>query len=407
MPIFKYTARGQDGKSTVKRSIEARNYAEAHSALVKSGLVPIHIVEVQGGSSRGEAKPRKMSLREVAMFCRQFSTMLSAGVTLVKAFDILRTQAKASGQKNLALVYNRIYSKIHRGESLFEAMSGEGNVFPPMLVNMVRAGEVSGNLDTVMERTAEYFFSQNRLRNKIKTGTSYPKILLFMTVAIVLALFTFVLPQFFVVFETMDIELPQITIVVVAISNFITQKWYVVLMVAAGIFFTLKLLMKNPSFAFQVDVYKTKIPVVKVAISKIAIANFTATMGVLYASGVDMLESIEIAKSVIRNRLYEQKFSRIITAVESGSMLSVAMEQEQVFEPMVASMLFIGEESGNLEQILESTSKFYENEADEAIARMIAVMEPVMIIVIGIIVLALVASVILPSFSLASGINGG
>ena len=331
--------------------------------------------------------------------------MLSAGIPLVKAFDILTVQAKQTGQRQLYKIYGNIYQNIQKGMSLNECMRAEGDVFPPMLVNMVRAGEASGNLDIVIDKCGVYFESQYRLKNKIKTGLLYPKILLVLLVIIVIGLFTFILPKFFVVFDQLDVELPSVTQAVMAISDFFINQWLYIVIVVVALWLLFVILMTNYQFAFYIDQIKTQLPIVKLATEKVAIANFSSTMAVLYGSGVSMLDSLEIASSILNNRYYEDRFKAVIKAVESGKMLSAALEKEQIFEPMFTSLMFVGEEAGNLEHILQEISVFYMSEAEEAIARMVTVIEPVILVIIGVLLLVVIAAVIVPSFSLASQIT--
>ena len=401
MPKFRYKARKD--KKIINKVLEAGDYAEAHNTLVANGLEPIKITQI--GKDESKKKARKMTLKEVTIFCRQFVTMLTSGVSVVRAVDILREQALKENKKHLYRIYEQVYQDIQKGYALNEAMLAQGDVFPPMLVHMVRAGEISGSLDTVLERTAEYYESQHKLISRVQTSLMYPKILGFMIVAIVLGLFAFVLPQFFVVFDELDLTLPVLTEIVISISDFVIYKWYVLVIVVMSFLLAWSIAMTNEKFAYQVDYLKTRLPIVKVAVEKVAIANFTSTMGVLYSSGVSILQALEISAAVLNNRYYTAKFEQVIREVETGKMLSVAVDEAEVFDPMVTSLLRIGEESGNLEAIFETTATFYMSEAEEAIARMITALEPIVIVVIGVIVLMVVAAVLLPTFSMATQVS--
>ena len=402
MARFRYKARKPDGK-TVTRHMDVADYSEAYRLLEEKDLEPITIVQVEANAV--DKKPKKMSLKQVTVFCRQFATMVDAGMPLIKILDILKTQALQERNKRQNIIYEKLYQDVQKGFSLHEAMLEQGEIFPPMLIHMVEAGEVSGSLDTVIARTADYYDSQNKLINRVNSSMMYPKILLGMIVFIVLALFAFVLPQFFVVFDQLDLQLPMLTKVVIAISDFIINKWYVIVLVALSIFLAFQILMTNEKFAFQIDYFKTRLPIVKVAVEKLAIANFTSTMGVLYSSGVSLLQSLEIAASVLNNRFYKERFDQMIVDVESGKPLSLALAEADVFDPMVTSLILIGEESGNLEEIFDTTSDFYMNEAEEAIARMITAMEPIVLVIIGVLVLVIVGAVLMPTFSMATQIS--
>lgn len=402
MAKFRYTARDVEGK-VVKKYVEASNYADVYDSIEKNGLQPVKIIQLD--KQEKQTKAKKLSLKTVTLFCKQFGSMLSAGIPLVKAFDILTVQAKQTGQRQLYRIYKNIYQNIQKGMSLNECMRYEGDVFPPMLVNMVRAGEASGNLDVVIQKCGVYFEAQHKLKNKIKSGLLYPKILLVLLVCIVVGLFTFILPKFFDVFDQLDVELPVVTQIVISISNFFISKWLYVVIVIVAIWLLFTILMTNYQFAFYIDQIKTQLPAIKVATEKVAIANFSSTMAVLYGSGVSMLDSLEISSSILTNRYYEDRFKSVIKAVESGKMLSASLDKENIFEPMFTSLMYVGEEAGNLEQILQDISEFYMSEAEEAIARMVTLIEPIILVVIGLLLLVVVAAVILPSFSLASQVT--
>lgn len=401
MAVWKYTARVPGERKKIQKSMEAPTYADVYNSIVKNGWIPEKINKMD--REKKEKRVTQLSLRETTIFCRQFSTMIGTGISITKAFDILQSQELENKNMRLYSVYRSVYDEIQRGQSMYEALKLQGSAFPPMLTNMVHAGEMSGNLDSIMARTATYFEKQSRLMAKMRSSLAYPKLLLGMALVIVIALFTLVLPNFFVVFEEMEVELPAITQVVIKISDFIREKWYIIVFVVVMVIVAWKIALTNPAIAYQWDYIKTKIPIVSVAMKKTAISNFTNTMGMMYSSGISMLDSITVAATVLQNRYYETEFRYIIDSVAGGAMMSAVLLESKLFEPMVSSMLFIGEESGNLDELLSKTADFYETEADEAIAKMITAIEPLILILIGVIVLVLVASVILPSFALATG----
>ena len=401
MAVWRYRARVPGERKTVQKSMEAPTYADVYNSIVKNGWVPEKITKVD--REKKERRVTQLTLREVTIFCRQFSTMVGTGISITKAFDILQSQELENKNTRLYSVYHNVYDEIQRGQSMYEALKLQGSAFPPMLTNMVHAGEMSGNLDSIMERTSTYFEKQSRMTAKMRSSLAYPKLLLAMAVVIVIALFTFVLPNFFVVFEDMEVELPAITQMVIKMSDFLREKWYILVFIVAAAILTWKIALTHPAVAYQWDYIKTRLPIVSPAMKKTAISNFTNTMGMMYSSGISMLDSITVAATVLQNRYYETEFRYIIDSVASGAMMSAVLLESKLFEPMVSSMLYIGEESGNLDELLARTADFYEVEADEAIAKMITAIEPIILVLIGLIVLVLVASVILPSFALATG----
>ncbi|MEF9946286.1 MAG: type II secretion system F family protein [Lachnospiraceae bacterium] len=402
MSQFQCRAKDDKGK-LVKKRVQAADYADAYMMIQSLGLQPVQVTEIKEANTAKRVK--KMSLRNVTVFCRQLGTMLTSGIPLVKAFDILKEQAKKSKEHELNRVYENIYQNIQMGLSLYESMEAQGDTFPPMLVNMVQAGEISGNLDVVVEKIAVYYDKQSQLKRKIDSTLMYPKILIFMIVGIVLALFTWVLPQFFEVFTTMNLQLPMMTQIIVKISDFIINKWYVLVFIVVSVLTLYSIAMTNERFAYQMDYLKTRIPYLGMVEQKTTIANFTSTMGVLYSSGISMLQALEISTNVLNNRYYKDRLTIVKMEVEQGKMLSVSLDEANIFEPMVTSLLLVGEEAGNLEQIFEMTSDFYGAEAEEAVSKLVAIMEPAVIIVIGVLVLAIVGSVIFPLFSMATQVS--
>ena len=401
MAVWKYKARIPGEKKKLVKSIEASTYADVYNYITKNGWIPEKITKTD--KEETSKRVTQLTLRETTIFCRQFSTMISTGISISKAFDILQSQEKENRNEKLYSLYQSVYEEIQHGQSMYEALQLQDSAFPPMLVNMVHAGEISGNLDTIMERTATYFDKQSHLMSKVRSSLAYPKILIVMAFLIVISLFVFVLPNFFAIFDQMEVELPAITQMVVAVSNFLQKQWYIVIFVVVGVLLTWKIALTSPPIAYEWDYIKTRMPIVKNVMKKTAISNFTSTMGMMYSSGISILDSITVAATVLQNRYYETEFQYIIDSVASGAMMSSVLLESKIFEPMVSSMLFIGEESGNLDELLEKTAEFYATEADEAITKMVSAIEPIILIVIGLIVLVLMASVLLPSFALATG----
>lgn len=402
MPKFKYSAKDSNG-AIIKNNIEGNNYADVYTILQNLKLTPIKITEVK--TSNKSEKTKKMKLKEVTIFCRQFSTMLSSGLTLIRIFEILKNQCNGPKFKHLNTLYSNIHSSIQRGNSLYESMSAQENIFPPLLLSMVHSGEASGTLDDVMTKMAAYFEKQNKLMGKVKTGMAYPIILASVCVLVIVFLFIGVLPEFFNLFNDLGVELPWITKVAMDISDFFQTKWMYIILFGLLIFAILKVLKSSEKFNAKVDQLLLKLPIIKVVIEKVSVARFTGTMGVLYSSGISMIESIGISSNILTNRIYQCAFGKILKGIEQGKMLSHCLQEEDIFESMVSEMLYVGEETGSLDSVLNNMSDFYSDEADEAISRAVAILEPVMIIFMGIIILFIVAAIIIPTFELSAGMG--
>lgn len=398
---FKCKAKTPTGR-TVNKIVTAANYAEACRTLETMSLTPVTVTETLEKAKT--QKVRKMSLPDLVIFCQQIATMLSSGIPLVQVFDILYQQAIKEDVKELSNIYGNICGDIQNGSSLKESLESNPGVFPNMVISMVEAGEISGNLELIMRELSDYYDKTNKTLKKVNGALTYPKILLCMIVVVVIALFTFILPPFFEVFEVLDIDLPTITVVVIAISDFFISRWWAILLVCAALVLAYTIAMTNEKVAFQFDYIKTRIPVVSNAIRKMSMSNFASTMGLLYASGVDVLSSLEICISIMGNKYYRKRLTEVKGEVEAGKSLSSTLEKADIFEPMLNSLILVGEESGNTEAMMGIAGDFYDAEAQEAIQKVVAMVEPIIIVIIGILVLGVVAAVMIPTFSMASQI---
>ncbi len=388
---------------TVRKSITAANYPDVYYKIEKLGWTPIDIKEIE--DKKVTSRVRRLSLKELVVFCRQTSTMLQAGIPIVTAFEILRLQCRKERNHAMANIYDHIHADLQIGISMKDSMEAMNGVFPPMLISIIAAGELTGNIDTVMTKLGGYYDRQRILKHKIDSSLMYPKILLVLVVGVVIGLFTFILPSFFVVFDQLDIHLPLITEILIKISDFMRERWYIIVAILALVVLIYNMLMTNDEFAKTLDYIYTKIYVVREMVMKVSIANFTSTLGLLSSSGVGLLQAVDISKDVLTNRYYRMKLHEVRDEVEVGKMLSHALENAEIFDPMVTSLILIGEESGSLDKMLDMASDFYETEAEQAMSKMVTFIEPIVIVIIGVLVLGVVAAVILPIFSMATQLS--
>jgi len=389
---FQYTARNARGKA-FKGDIQTDSRNEALQKLREQGLYVTRLTEE--GAETGRSGVYRIKTKEIAFFCRQMSTMLSAGLTVLRSIDILYNRAD---KPRLKRIYLRLYEDIQKGLSLTDAFREQEGSFPVLLVNMVQAGEMSGSLDRVMGRMAEHYEKENKLMNKVRTSMVYPIILLVVTFAVMIALFVFVLPQFFKMFE--GAQLPAITRGVMAISNFLINRWYVAVLVVLFIILGVTLLKQQPGVRRRMDRRKLYFPIIGKLNRTIYVSRFTNSMSILYSSGITMIDAVNIAVSVLNNTYVSSQFLTVVQDIEQGAMLSSSIEKTGLFDPMVTSVIYVGEESGSLDVMLAKLSDFYDEEAQTAMQKMVALLEPLMMILIAIIIGVVVAAVLLPIYSM-------
>ena len=378
MKSFSYIA--QDGKGKqVKGLINAENEQEFLKKVKDKGLF---VKDYKESDSDNAKSIYKFNTKELSFCCRQLSAMLTSGLTLVKSIDILTKQQE---NEKARAIWQDIYENVQKGESFSQTLEMHSGSFPEFLISMVGAGESSGSLDVIMTRMSEHYDKENKLNNTIKSAMTYPIILAVLLIVVMLFLFIFIMPTFIEMYENPD-DMPAITKVLSGFSDFLRYKWYLVVAIAAGLFFGIRYMLKVPSIRLKFDRLKIKGPVFGPAACEIYTGRFARTLSSLYSSGIPMVECLERASSILGNRYVDEKFEEVIDEVKQGEPLSSAITRTEIFEPMFCSVIFVGEESGALDSILEKTSDYYEEESDAAVQRLVGMVEPLMLIFMGIII---------------------
>ncbi|MBR4021890.1 MAG: type II secretion system F family protein [Ruminococcus sp.] len=385
MKKFSYTAKDVRGIQS-KGVIVASDEKEFMAKMREKGLFVITSKE----SDSNDAKTtHKFNTKELAFNCRQLSAMLSSGLTLVKALDILcREQEKESAK----VIWRDVYENVQKGESFSASLEMHEGSFPQFLTSMVAAGESSGSLDVIMKRMSDHYAKENKLHNVIKSAMVYPVILLVLTVVIVIGLFAFIMPTFLDMYENPD-DMPGLTKVLKAVSNFITKRWYVLIIVTLLLIFGIIYALKVPSLRLKIDRMLIKGPGFGPLIVKVYTGRFSRTLSSLYSSGIPMVECLERSSAILGNSYIDQCFENVIDEVKQGETLSSAIQRTEIFDSMFCSIIYVGEESGALDDILEKTSDYYEEESESAIQRLVGMLEPVLIIVLGVVIGLVVAGV--------------
>lgn len=387
MKNFTYVAKDFTGKR-IKGTYQCENSQELMNYIADKGLFCVSYSEGLSLRGNGDKVLHKFKTKELSVCCRQLSSMLSSGLTLMKALDILYKQQE---NKLAQEIWRNVYDDVQKGLSFSEAVKAQVGAFPEIFITMISAGESSGTLDLAMNRLSEHFIKENKLKNKVRGAMVYPAILLVVLLVVLVGVFSFIMPTFQSMF--VDIPMPALTSVMFGISNFIRKRWYIILAIFAAIVGVAIYSWKNPSTRLSIDRYLLKSKSIGKLVTKVYTGRFARTFASLYASGIPMVESIEKSADVLANSYISQSFIQVVDEVKQGGSLSNAILKADIFEPMFCSMIFVGEESGTLDEIVAKTADFYEEEADSAISKLISMIEPIMIILLGIIVALVVLSI--------------
>ena len=400
MPVYSYTARDRSGK-LLTATMEANSQREVAAALRDKGLFVSEIKAPKTGLQTDIKLPAfldKPNVRDVSLFSRQFATVINAGLPVVQSLNILQRQAERQGMKD---ALGKVRTDVETGMPLSDAMAKHPSIFNRLYIYLVRAGEVSGNLDGILERIAAYQEKQMALRGKIRSAMTYPMVVLVIAIAVSWFLLTGIVPQFAQILDQLGGDLPIITRVLVAISDFLRFRWYILIGAAIVAVVGLAFYYRTDNGRHVIDRLLLRLPVFGVLLQKSAIANFSSTFGLLLKSGVNIVESIEITRGTAGNAIVEDVLIEAKDAVQRGEQLSVTMAKYPlVFPPLVSSMVAIGEETGAVDAMLDKIAAFYEREVDEAVDQLTAALEPMLIVFLGVIVGFIVAGMFLPMFAI-------
>jgi type IV pilus assembly protein PilC len=392
MKNYRYSAKTRNGK-IVKGTVTVRDLTEFYKTLENESLVCLSYTESEVAEKKVKTIYR-LKVRELSMFCRKMGTMFESGMNITNILDVLTDTAE---HPRLKKIYLKLYESIKGGLPLSGALKQTGHAFPLLLINMIESGEESGNVDLMFRRLSVYYEKQAKIQAKVKTATTYPKLLAFLAFAVIMILFTFVMPTIFEMFEGQ--ELPLITRVMVAISNFFVGGWYFVLAGVAAIFFAYRILRTMPGFKMKYDTMLLKLPKVGALMRKVYSARFANTLAILYASGLSLLNALRLSMTVVGNAFIERSLAAMIEKISAGDSLSDAVDEAGVFETLLSSMIKIGEETGSLDTILTTTSEYYEQETDQAIDGLLGILEPVLLIVMAVIIGSVLIAVFVPIIS--------
>lgn len=401
MPNFRYQVIDAAGKKS-EGLIEAASIGEATRKLKTDGKY-ISSLTLDRGSDLANINigSPMLKTKDLVLITRQLASLLSAGITVVRALDMLYQQLESKKAKKCI---GEVYESVQGGRSLSEAFREQKGVIPNIMISMIAAGEESGRLDEVMERLAEHFQKAQKLKNKISSAMVYPKILAGLTGAVSIGLLTFLVPKIGDTIVSLGGQLPALTKALLAISKSLTTWWYIYIAVVVMIVYGFKLWKSSDKGSEQWSYMMLKMPIVGKATTMNAAARFTRTVSTLLKSGISVLQAVEITEKSLDNVILEKKLADARVEIRKGTSLSKSIRGITEFPPMIYAMVAIGEESGTLDSILDKAADYFEDEADSATAKMTAALEPVMIIILAIIVGTVVGGIAMPIFTMAQWI---
>lgn len=419
MGEFKYKAR--DGQGRVKTgTIKASSKAQAKSVLARMRLRPMTITATKLDGSPQEKKPGlierdekgnikinlgsdpKPTTKDLVIFTKQFATMINSGVPLIQSLGILAGQQRV---KSFGRDLERIRYAVENGSTLSEALEAYPKLFDTLYVAMVRAGEVSGGLDTILLKLVTYIEKAAKIKSQVKAAMFYPAIIVFVAVVVVSGLLIFVVPTFAKQFADSGKELPGPTAFVMSLSDTLVNQWYVIIGGAVAFFIAFRAYIKTEPGRIWFDDVLLKVPGFGQLFRKIAVGRFCSTMSTMLTSGVNLLEALSICAASSGNKTIERFITSVRSSVEQGSRVSDPLAVGGIFPPMVVSMVAVGESTGAMDEMLEKVSEFYEDEVDLAVKTLLSMIEPIMIVGIGSIVGFIVVAMYLPIFEMGSAVG--
>jgi len=398
MPTFSYSAFRADG-SSVSGVVEADNLQVARQELKKSGLYPRELSEVRY-AAEGRMKSffsKGVALQELSLMTRRLSTLLGSSVPVYEAITTLYEQETPGELKE---VLGRIRSRLAEGANLARALAEDSAVFSESYVSMVAAGEASGALESILDKLADFLEEQEAVRSRIVTSLAYPALMVVVGTAVMLFLLAFVIPKIIVIFEQNKATLPLITILLIKVSTLLRKGWWLLAAAGIGVVYTYRRLLRQENLRLKRDIWLLKIPLVGPLVSKLILSRFSKILGLLLASGVPVIKAMEITGEVVVNRHYRKVLLSVREELAEGGSLSASLRNTELFPPMLVHMVAVGEKGGTLEAMLTKAGSSFEKEFVASVSRFMSLLEPLMVLAMGVVVGTVVVAVLLPIFQL-------
>lgn len=398
MPYYTYKAKNLKGEVS-KGVIFTENERAFYKEMKDQNLFCIAKEEKEYSPKR---RFKKIKLKELVILSRQFSAMLGAGVSIIKCLDILQNQANKAYIKQ---IFGDIYEEVQKGNALSTVLRAQGNTFPELFVNMIELGEESGTLDQTFKKLEVHYEKESKLQDKVKMAMIYPIILGVVSSVVLIILMFFVIPSFFSMFEDMLDILPWNTKLLLNTSYYINSYWKEVLISSILGILVISAVIQSSYLKPYLDYIKLNLPIVGKLQRIILSARFAQVISTLHSSGLSLIKGIELAEGIVKNSYLEDGFNNLKNDVARGVPLSSALKKLEVFPVMLSQMILVGEESGQLDEVLNQTARFYEQEAEVAVQKLVSLLEPIMIIVLGIIIGFVVASILPPMYEIYKNIS--
>ncbi len=401
MPNFAYTAIDVSGK-TVKATMDAENEALVMNRLRENSMQVVEIRAVKKASGPIAIGKMKMKPKALVIFSRQFATMIDAGIPILRCLEILLSQTK---DPVLRPALDMISQDVKAGLALNEALAKHPQCFNKLYVNMIRAAELGGILDIILDRLSGFLEYENEVRAKIKSAMMYPVLVLCFSQVMLFVLFAFVLPKFKEIFNGMNAEMPAMTKAMFGLGDFMASSWWLIILAFIAFFFGIKLWGNTPRGRYQLDFFKLKFPIVGELTLKMSVARFCRTFGTLINSGVPIMRSLEIVGETLNNAVLGSAIDTTRLSIREGNKLSVPLAQCGLFPSMVTHMIDVGEESGRLSEMMIKVGDFYDAEVEAAVKGLTSMIEPLLIIFLGVVVGFIAVSVMTPIFTIVNSVK--
>ncbi|MDQ7842956.1 MAG: type II secretion system F family protein [Armatimonadota bacterium] len=403
MATFRYSARDASGR-VVAGAIEAETEVMVVGKLRDMGFYVTSLsreapkIDVREGLRR----LRKVSLRELTVFTRQFATMVNAGLSMVRTLSILEEQSESSKLKKLI---GEVRSDVEQGMTLSDAFGKHPQTFSSLMVNMVRAGEVGGVLDEVLNRIAGFYEKDMALRQKVRAAVTYPVAIFIFSIGIIMFLVFFILPQFIGFFEGLDLTLPWPTRILILFTRTMTTYWYIIFGFLVLLLYGLRLYIRTPPGRMNFDRFKLRIPIFGPLVRKVTISRFSRTLGTLISSGVPIMQALEVVAKAVDNTIVSQAIDNVRASIREGESVALPLQASGLFPPMVVQMTAVGEETGQLDSMLTKVADFYDGEVETTLSQLTSIIEPLLILFLGFVVGFIVLAFYMPLYQIITGIK--
>ena len=403
MATFKYSARDSSGR-VVAGAIEAETEVMVIGKLQEMGFY-VTSLEKEAAKvdlRRGLQRLRRVGLRELTVFARQFATMVNAGLTMVRTLSILEQQTESAKLRQLV---GEVRKDVEEGMTLSDAFGKHPETFSALLINMVRAGEVGGVLDDVLNRIAVFFEKDLSLRQKVRAAVTYPAAIFIFAIGVIMFLVFFILPQFIGFFEGLDLVLPLPTRVLITFTRVATGYWYIIFGLMGLMLYALRMYVRTPSGRLGFDKFKLRVPIFGPLMRKVTISRFTRTLGTLITSGVPIMQALEVVAKAVENKVVAGAIENVRSSIREGESIALPMQASGLFPPMVVQMTSVGEETGTLDSMLTKVADFYDAEVETTLAQLTSIIEPLLIVFLGFVVGFIVLSFYMPLYQIITGVK--